>query len=121
MIKSGLAACYFRTPQNGYSVEFAAEEGGAERGAGSWRALGATPRRRCIAVVWGITRLADKYSSGRVEAAAERALLTGACRYRSVESILKNSLDRQPLPAPPSASSGTSPRHANIRGSEYFE
>jgi transposase/DNA replication protein DnaC len=46
----------------------------------------------------GIIRLAQKYSAQRVEAAAERALITGACRYKSVESILKNSLDRQPLP-----------------------
>lgn len=69
----------------------------------------------------GIIRLADKYSSGRVEAAAERALLTGACRYRSVESILKNSLDRQPLPPSPGAPSAIPPGHDNIRGAEYFE
>jgi transposase len=69
----------------------------------------------------GIIRLADKYSPGRVEAAAERALLTGACRYRSVESMLKNSLDRQPLPASPAAPSAAPPRHDNIRGAEYFE
>jgi transposase len=69
----------------------------------------------------GIIRLADKYSPRRVEAAAERALLTGACRYRSVESILKNSLDRQPPPAAPSAPPVTPPRHDNIRGAEYFE
>ena len=66
----------------------------------------------------GIIRLAKKYSHVRMEAAAERALLTGACRYRSIESILKNSLDRQPLPPSPSAAS---PRHDNIRGAEYFE
>jgi hypothetical protein len=44
----------------------------------------------------GIIRLAGKYSHARMEAAAEFALLTGACRYRSIESILKNSLDHQP-------------------------
>jgi hypothetical protein len=42
-------------------------------------------------------RLAGKYSPARMEAAAELALLTGACRYRSIESNLKNSLDRQPF------------------------
>jgi transposase len=67
----------------------------------------------------GIIRLAEQYSPIRMEAAAERALLTGACRYRSVASILKHSLDRQPLaaaaPAAPPAS------HDNIRGAEYFE
>ena len=68
----------------------------------------------------GIIRLAAHYSVERMEAAAERALLTGACRYQSVKSILKNALDQQPLglsplpPAPPSL-------HDNIRGAEYFE
>src|SRR5579862_4513741 len=71
----------------------------------------------------GIIRLAEKYSGPRVEAAAERALLTGACRYKSVESILKNSLDRvalenAPVSPPPPAST---PPHDNIRGAEYFE
>jgi transposase len=67
----------------------------------------------------GIIRLATKYSAQRVEAAAERALLTGACRYKSVESILKNSLDQAPQPSP--APSAATPPHDNIRGPEYFE
>jgi transposase len=66
----------------------------------------------------GIIRLAGKYSTERVEAAAERALATGACRYKSVESILKNSLDQMPPSPPPSS---TTPPHDNIRGAEYFE
>jgi transposase len=71
--------------------------------------------RSCL----GIIRLAEQYSSPRMEAAAERAIQAGACRYQSVKSILKNSLDQQPLaelpplPVPPS--------HDNIRGAEYFE
>ena len=68
----------------------------------------------------GIIRLAEKYPQKRMEAAAERALLTGACRYRSIASILKNSLDRQPLPVSAAASSAAPPRHGNIRGAEYF-
>lgn len=71
--------------------------------------------RSCL----GIIRLADQYSPARMEAAAERALLTGACRYQSVKSILKNSLDTLP-PTAPSASSPPAP-HDNIRGAEYFE
>ncbi len=69
----------------------------------------------------GIIRLAKKYSNARMEAAAERALLTGACRYRSIASILKNSLDRQPLPGKPDKPATPPPRHDNIRGAEYFE
>jgi hypothetical protein len=67
----------------------------------------------------GFIRLAEKYSAQRVEAAAERALLTGACRYKSVESILKNSLDQAPQPS--SAPAPATPPHDNIRGPEYFE
>jgi transposase len=72
--------------------------------------------RSCL----GIIRLAERYSAARVEAAAERALLTGACRYKSVESILKNSLDQTPLPASASPPPATPP-HDNVRGAEYFE
>src|SRR5437660_5311544 len=68
--------------------------------------------RSCL----GIIRLAEQYSAARMEAAADRALLTGACRYRSVKSILKNSLDRQPLTASPSLPHP--PAHDNIRGAE---
>jgi transposase len=41
--------------------------------------------RSCL----GIIRLAGQYSPARMEAAAERAPLTGACRYQSVKSILQ--------------------------------
>lgn len=72
--------------------------------------------RSCL----GIIRLASQYSTVRVEAAAERALLRGACRYQSVKSILKNALDQQPLGPPPMPPTPSSP-HDNIRGAEYFE
>jgi len=64
--------------------------------------------RACL----GAVRLASKYSNERVESAATRALLTGACRYKSIVSILKNSLDLQPLESPPA---GMPPAHDNIR------
>ena len=70
--------------------------------------------RACL----GVIRLAKQYSATRMEAAAERALLTGACRLRSVESILRNSLDRLPIAA---ADQPAPPDHDNIRGAEYFE
>jgi len=70
--------------------------------------------RGCLSII----RLADKYSTQRVEAASERALLTGACRYKSVESILRNSLDQVP---PSSSPPACTPPHDNIRGAEYFD
>jgi hypothetical protein len=43
----------------------------------------------------------------------------GACRYQSVKSIVKNSLDAvPPAEAPPSS---PPPPHHNIRGAEYFD
>jgi transposase len=70
--------------------------------------------RSCL----GILRLGQRYSNERLEAAARRALATGACSYPSVKSILERSLDRQPLE--------TLPRrppleHANLRGPAYFD
>ena len=70
--------------------------------------------RSCL----GIIRLAEQYSAARMEAAADRALRTGACRYQSVKSILKNSLDQQPLAEPPTLP--PPPPHDNIRGAGYF-
>ena len=71
--------------------------------------------RSCL----GIIRLAGQYSVARMEAAAQRALVTGACRYQSVKSILKNSLDALPVVEPPPSS--PPPPHDNIRGAEYFD
>jgi transposase len=71
--------------------------------------------RACL----GLIRLAGKYSIARMEAAAERALLTGAIGYQRVKSILQNGLDAQPLQPPPEAR--PSPEHENLRGPEYFQ
>ena len=67
----------------------------------------------------GLIRLADRYSTARVEAAAERALAVGAVRYKSIASILRNSLDRESPPA--AQEEHRSVDHDNIRGSEYFQ
>lgn len=66
----------------------------------------------------GIMRLGKEYGGERLEAACARALAANAARFRSVESILKNGLDKQPLPQP---SPETSPVvHDNIRGPQYY-
>jgi hypothetical protein len=53
-----------------------------------------------------------------MDAAAERALLTGAISYKSVKSILRNGLDTKPAQ---SAAARISPEHENLRGPEYFQ
>ena len=63
-------------------------------------------------------RLGKSSSPERLEAACRRALTLGACSYKSIESILKKGLDRQPLPPQPEGIA--SPYHANIRGPHYY-
>ena len=58
-------------------------------------------------------RLGKKYSSERVEAAARRAGMQGACSYKSIKSILERQLDRVPIE---DSSSGAAVTHDNIRG-----
>jgi transposase len=71
--------------------------------------------RSCL----GIMRLGKKYGPERLEAACRRALHLKSYRYKSVESILKNGLENQPLPGTKTAA-GPVMRHANVRGAEYF-
>jgi len=73
--------------------------------------------RACL----GIIRLADEYTPARMESAAQLALATGACRYQSIKSILKNSLDLAPLPKAETPTAAPPPPHDNIRGAEYFD
>jgi transposase len=70
----------------------------------------------------GILRLSRKYGSERLEAACRRALVVRARSYRDVASILKNGLDRVPLPvrAAP-ATVATALLHENVRGADYYQ
>ena len=70
--------------------------------------------RSCL----GIIRLGDRYGHERLEAAATRALAVRAHSYRSVESILRSGLDRQPLPA--ETPQPAHPHHPNLRGPDYY-
>lgn len=70
--------------------------------------------RSCL----GILRLGRRYGDARLEAACARALSVRAFSYRSVESILKNGLDSQPLPAPPPELADR--QHQNLRGADYY-
>lgn len=70
--------------------------------------------RACL----GILRLVRSYGPERLEAACQRGLDIGACSYGSVQSILRNGLDRayRPQPVPDELPV----QHGNIRGSRYY-
>jgi len=61
-------------------------------------------------------RLEKSYDATRLEMACQRALDIGATRYRSLQSILKNGLERQS--EPPQALRAI--EHDNIRGATYY-
>jgi transposase len=66
----------------------------------------------------GVMRLGKQYSCERLENACNRAIAIKSFSYKSVESILKQGLDKVPLhedtePTPPIT-------HSNIRGETYY-
>uniref|UniRef100_UPI00403EF7F7 Mu transposase domain-containing protein n=1 Tax=Pseudomonas sp. RL_105y_Pfl2_101 TaxID=3088708 RepID=UPI00403EF7F7 len=70
--------------------------------------------RACL----GILRLSKQHGEERLEAACQRALALGACSYKSLESILRQGLERLPLaqqnlPLLPE-------EHINLRGPGYY-
>ena len=66
----------------------------------------------------GLLRLGKQYGPKRLENACERALATGAISYRSVASILKANLDKQPIQKAPESPEPI--EHGNIRGAGYY-
>lgn len=69
--------------------------------------------RTCL----GILGLGKRYGKERLEAASDRALLSGIRSYKGVKNILDTGLDQVPLEEP--ASRSLDP-HANIRGASYY-
>jgi len=70
--------------------------------------------RSCL----GVMRLGKQYGADRLEAACHRALAIDAASYRSVASILKQGLDRRPLPENPPPRPALT--HVNVRGAQYY-
>jgi transposase len=65
----------------------------------------------------GVLRLAKTYGNERLEAACDRAFRIHAVTWRSIDSILRNKLDRKPR----EAAQATLPLdHANVRGAKYY-
>jgi transposase len=71
--------------------------------------------RSCL----GIMRLGKHYGDDRLEAACHRAMAIGACSYKSIESILKHDLDRQPVPGKTQTALSDA-HHVNVRGPRYY-
>ena len=70
--------------------------------------------RSCL----GILRLDNSYGKHRLNAACQRALTLGTHSYKSIESILRHGLDRQPLA--PQTEAALPDDHDNIRGPSYY-
>ena len=70
--------------------------------------------RTCL----GILRLGQGYGEDRLEAACRRALLIGAYSYKSLDSILRNGLDRQTTD--PQQTLALDVEHDDIRGAHYY-
>jgi transposase len=71
-------------------------------------------RRACL----GLFRLGERYGSARLEAACARALAIHNPTYKSVEAILRTSLDKVALTEEAEAKALV---HDNIRGGDYFD
>lgn len=71
--------------------------------------------RSCL----GVLALGKKHGNDRLEAACNRAVKLGSFTLKSVDAILRNRLEQQPLE---DAESATLPKamHANVRGGAYY-
>jgi len=71
--------------------------------------------RSCL----GVLRMGKKYGDDRLEAACRRAVTLRSYAYKSIDAILKNNLDQQPLTAQAAAPLPKDP-HDNVRGATYY-
>jgi transposase len=67
----------------------------------------------------GLIRLGEAYGSERLEAACERALAIHSASYKTVNDILRQGLDKLPLPK--SSTSTPAITHDNVRGAHYYQ
>jgi transposase len=74
--------------------------------------------RSCL----GIVSLAKQYGEERLEAACRRALAVDAVTRNSLAAMLRQGLDRLPLPETGEVSiTALTPPHENIRGAAYYQ
>ena len=77
------------------------------------------PQQGCRSCM-GLIRLRKMYNNNRLNKACQRALAIKAIGYKSVQSILKNNLDQQPLTQITDEKHITTSTHDNIRGENYY-
>lgn len=70
--------------------------------------------RACL----GLLNLSRRYSKPRLEKACERALSINSATYKSIASILKKGLDKQPNET--EQVQNELPAHTNVRGARYY-
>lgn len=74
---------------------------------------------------FGVLRLAKSYGSERLEAACKRACFFKAYSFKSIESILKNKLEQEPLPEAQTQEQtqeqAQTKLHPNVRGAAYYK
>lgn len=75
--------------------------------------------------IFALLGLAKKYGNERLNAACERALLLDSANRKSIESILKQGLDKHPMPSAANEYSKPSQSslldsHENVRGPDYY-
>lgn len=73
--------------------------------------------RSCL----GIIRLEKRYGAERLEKATARAFFAKARSYTHVEAILKNGLDKVPLPTEEEEPKQLPLIHDNVRGASYYK
>lgn len=105
------------TPQR--LIDWAHKTGGATAGVIQQLLSARSHPQQAYNACFGIMRLGKGYGDDRLEAACQRALITGAVGYRHIESILKHGLDQQDLPEQQDLELAL-PQHDNLRGASYF-
>jgi transposase len=105
------------TPQR--LINWATKSGGATGAITEQLLHGRSHPQQAYNACFGIMRLGESYGPERLEAACQRALVTGAIGYRHIESILKHRLDQQPLPDAEQLQLEL-PDHPNLRGADYY-
>lgn len=105
------------TPQR--LVRWADQSGPATRGVVEQIMASRSHPQQGFRACLGIMRLGKHLGFDRLEAACARALRINALSYKSIASILKHGLDKQPLPSQPPPPPAI--KHANVRGAGYYQ